>query len=131
MLTVATPADLLGLVDADLGSTEPTNLTEARLADFAEATGTDLTEYLGLSLVNHFLPQLIEVTTFSMGVNVGLDGVRFGPAVAASDRLVGSGRVLSVVEIGEGIQSVVEVTVTAVGSGEPACVAATVSRYFP
>ncbi len=129
MATVETPSELLDLEGTDLGITEPVTIAGSQLTDFEASTGAD-TNWLALSLVNLFLPRLVEVRSFSMGVNVGLESVRFGPPLAAGDRLVGRGRVLSVEKVGEGVQSVVEVTITAVGQNEPACVAATVSRYF-
>ncbi len=51
--------------------------------------------YLTLSLVNLFLPQLLEVRGASMGVNVGLDQVRFPAPVPVGSRLRGSGRVVA------------------------------------
>jgi len=87
--------------------------------------------YLTLSLVNYFLPQLIDVQGIKMGVNVGLDRVRFPSPVTVGSRIRGSGEIIAVEEIKGAIQSVVRVTVEIEGSDKPACVADTISRYFP
>ena len=86
---------------------------------------------LTLSLVNLFLPQLLEVRGASMGVNVGLDQVRFPAPVPVGSRLRGSGRVVAVAEAKGGVQVTVRVTVEVDGSEKPACVADTVSRFIP
>ena len=66
-----------------------------------------------------------------MGVNVGLDKVRFPSPVTVGSRIRGVGELVSVEEIKGGIQSVVRVTVEIEGADRPACVADTISRYFP
>ena len=66
-----------------------------------------------------------------MGVNVGLDRVRFPMHVTAGSRIRGVGEIVSVEEIKGAIQSVVRVTVEIEGQERPACVADTISRYFP
>ena len=102
-LTVATPADLLGLPGTPLGPTPWMDIDAERIARFAAATG-DLPvdeplgqEYLTLSLVNLFLPQLLTVETFSMGINVGLDRVRFPSPVRVGDSIRGRGEVSEIV----------------------------------
>jgi acyl dehydratase len=87
--------------------------------------------YLTLSLVNLFLPQLLEVRGASMGVNVGLDKVRFPSPVPTGSNLRGRGEIVAVEEAKGGVQVTVRVTVEIEGGTEPACVADTVSRFFP
>ena len=87
--------------------------------------------YLTLSLVNLFLPQLLEVRGASMGVNVGLDKVRFPSPVPTGSNLRGRGQVVAVEEAKGGVQVTVRVTVEREGADQPACVADTVSRFFP
>ena len=86
--------------------------------------------YLTLSLVNLFLPQLIDVQGIEMGVNVGLDKVRFPLPVKVNSRVRGTGEIVSVEEIKGAIQSVVRVTVEVEGSDKPACVAETISVVY-
>ena len=151
MTTVGSPAELLDLHGADLGSTDWTTVTQDQVDLFAEATGdhqwihVDVERanaespfggpiahgYLTLSLVNLFLPQLLEVRGASMGVNVGLDKVRFRSPVPTGSNLRGSGQVVAVEEAKGGVQITVRVTVEVQGADKPACVADTVSRFFP
>lgn len=154
---VQDPASLLDMVGADLGTTDWVELSQQRIDTFADATGDHqwihvdveraLAEspfggpiahgYLTLSLVNLFLPQLVEVRGASMGVNVGLDKVRFPAPVPAGSRVRGTAKVVSAEEARGGVQVVVRVAVEVEGTtpGEPtarpACVADTISRFFP
>jgi acyl dehydratase len=154
---VESPAALLDLVGADLGTTGWVELGQDRIDRFADATGdhqwihVDVERataespfggpiahgYLTLSLVNLFLPELLEVGGVSMGVNVGLDKVRFPAPVPSGARVRGSGTVVSAEEAKGGVQVVVRVTVEVEGpvpgepAGRPACVADTISRFFP
>lgn len=145
------PRALLGQAGTDLGATGWLAIDQARIDGFADVTGdhqwihVDPTRakdgpfgatiahgYLTLALVNMFLPQMLEVRNFSAGVNVGLDRVRFITPVRVGARLRGRGEIIGVEEVkGGAIQSVVRVTVEIAGEDKPACVADTISRYFP
>lgn len=145
-----TPHDLAAKQGESLGHTEWLSIEQDRINLFADATGDHqwihvdpekakdgpfgaciAHGYLTLALVNYFLPQLIDVQGIKMGVNVGLDKVRFPMAVTAGSRIRGVGELVSVEEIKGAIQSVVRVTVEIEGEERPACVADTISRYFP
>lgn len=148
---VESPAALLELQDAELGTTEWVQVDQPQVDLFAEATGDHqwihvdpvraaaespfggpiAHGYLTLSLVNLFLPQLLEVRGASMGVNVGLDKVRFPAPVPVGSRIRGSGQVVAVEEAKGGVQVTVRVSIEVDGSDKPACVADTVSRFFP
>ncbi len=84
-----------------------------------------------MSLVNHFLPQLIEVRGFTHAVNVGADRLRFLNPVRVGARIRATGEIVSVEEVKGAVQSVVRVTVEIEGAEKPACVVDTISRYFP
>ena len=149
--TVDTPSGLLDLVGVDLGTTEWVVVTQERIGEFAEATGdhqwihVDVDRaraespfggpiahgYLTLSLVNLFLPELLEVRGASMGVNVGLEQVRFPTPVPSGARIRGRGQVMSAEEAKGGVQVIVRVSVEVEGVEKPACVADTVSRFLP
>ena len=151
MLTGPPPNDLLDLVGTELGPTDWVEVAQDRIALFADATGdhqwihVDVERanaespfggpiahgYLTLSLANLFLPQLLTVETFSAGLNIGLEKVRFPSPVPAGSRIRGRGEVVSAVEAGGGVQVVVRVTIETEGSAKPACVADTVSRFLP
>ena len=87
--------------------------------------------YLTLSLVNLFLPQILEVRGVSMGVNYGTDKVRFPAVVPVGSRVRGCGEVISVEEVKGTVQVVVRVSVEVEGGDRPACVADTISRFVP
>ena len=170
MTVVDSPADLLDLVGADLGTTDWVEVTQDRIVLFADATGdhqngsaegveqggggggihVDVDRanaespfggpiahgYLTLSMVNLFLPELLTVNGASMGVNVGLDKVRFPSPVPSGSRVRGRGEIVAASEEKGGVQVTVRVTVEReAGDGtvadKPACVADTVSRFFP
>lgn len=135
-LKVPTPAQLADHAGASLGPTVGVTIDAERVAQFQASTGDpsgsdQLPELLVLSLANLFLPELLTVERFSMGVNVGIDQVRFPARVPTGATLRGRGEVVSVAEVGEGTQVVVRITIEADGSDEPACVVDTVSRFFP
>ncbi|WP_253273014.1 MaoC family dehydratase [Halomonas sp. PR-M31] len=90
------PEELLAAQGQPLGVTDWLEITQERVNLFAEATGDHqwihvdperakdgpfggciAHGYLTLSLVNLFLPQLIEVVNLKMGVNVGCERIRF------------------------------------------------------
>ncbi|MEO5587858.1 MAG: MaoC family dehydratase [Novosphingobium sp.] len=144
------PRDLVGQEGTALGPSEWLAIDQGRVDLFAEATGdhqwihvdaerakdgpfggTIAHGYLTLSLVNHFLPELIEVQGFSHAVNVGSDRLRFLSPVRIGARIRGTGEIVSVEEVKGAIQSVVRVTIEIDGSEKPACVVDTISRYFP
>ena len=145
------PADLEAVVGKQLGVSEWLEIDQARIDKFADATGdhqwihvdperakdgpfgsTIAHGYLTLSLVNCFLPQIIEVRGISMGVNYGTDRVRFPAPVPVGSRLRGSAELIKVEDVkGGAVQSTVRVTVEIEGSERPACVIDTISRYVP
>lgn len=147
----ATPRELLGAVGKQLGASEWLTIEQARVNQFADATGdhqwihvdperaksgpfgsTIAHGYLTLSLVNLFLPQLLEVRGVSMGVNYGCDKVRFPSPVKVGSRVRGAGEVVAAEEVkGGAVQVTVRVSVEIEGSERPACVVETISRFFP
>ena len=145
-----TPADLIGQEGTKLGPTEWLAIEKDRVNGFADVTGdhqwihvdvarakdgpfggTIAHGYLTMSLVNYFLPQLIEVRGFAHAVNVGADRLRFLNPVKVGSRIRGVGEIVSVEDVKGAIQSVVRVTVEIEGQEKPACVLDTISRYFP
>ncbi|MFZ5745895.1 MAG: MaoC family dehydratase [Pseudomonadota bacterium] len=144
------PRDLIGQEGTQLGPTDWLTIDQDRVNGFAEVTGdhqwihvdverakagpfggTIAHGYLTMSLVNFFLPDLIEVRGFTHAVNVGADRLRFLAPVKVGSRIRGVGEIVSVEEVKGAIQSVVRVTVEIEGSDKPACVVDTISRYFP
>lgn len=151
MATVfATPFALKDKVGVVLGESEWLTIDQDRINLFADATGDHqwihvdpekakdgpfgcciAHGYLTLSLVNLFLPQIIDVQGISMGVNYGCEGIRFPNAVKVGAKVRGVGELIAVEEVKGAIQSTVRVTVEIEGEDRPACVVNTISRYFP
>ena len=144
------PSNLMGSEGTQLGSTDWLRIDQDRVNGFADVTGdhqwihvdverardgpfggTIAHGYMTMSLVNFFLPQLIEVRGFAHAVNVGADRLRFLSPVKVGSRIRGAGEIVKVEEIKGAIQSVVRVTIEIEGSEKPACVVDTISRYFP
>ena len=149
-LIFETPAGLIGAEGTQLGPTDWFLVDQDRVDRFAEVTGDDqwihvdverakagpfggtiVHGYLTLSLVNMFLPQMIEVRGFSAGVNVGMDRTRFLAPVLVGSRLRARGEIVAVEEIKGAVQSTLRVTVEVEGGDKPALVIDTISRYYP
>ena len=86
--------------------------------------------FLTLSLIPMFAVQVSRVTGVRMGVNYGLNKVRFPAPVPVGSRLRAGVKVLSFEEIPGGAQAVNEVTIEREGGDKPCCVAETVVRYY-
>jgi acyl dehydratase len=145
------PSELAASVGKHLGHSEWLEITQERVDRFAEATGdrqwihvdperaksgpfggTIAHGYLTLSLVNLFLPEIMEVRGISMGVNYGADKLRFPAPVKVGARVRGSGELLKVEDVkGGAVQATVRVTVEIEGGDRPGCVVETISRYVP
>jgi acyl dehydratase len=145
------PAALAGAVGQKLGESGWLEITQERVNLFADATddhqwihvdperarqgpfGAPIAHgYLTLSLVSRFLPEIVTVKGISMGVNYGVDRVRFPSPVRVGARVRGSGELLEAEPQKDGsLQAKIRVTVEIEGQAKPACVAETLSRYYP
>ncbi len=145
------PADLESAVGQHLGYSDWLEITQDRIDRFADATGdhqwihvdperakrgpfgaTIAHGYLTQSLVNHFLPQIVEVRGITMGINYGADRLRFPAPVPVGSRVRGGAQLLEVEKVkGGAIQAKVRVTVEIEGQERPGCVIDTISRYVP
>ena len=152
MTTVfASPSDLLGAVGRHLGHSPWTTVDQQRIDLFAEATGdrqwihvdpvaaasgpfgaTIAHGYLTLALTNLLLPEIVTVEGISMGVNYGVNRVRFPQPVLVGSRLRASAVLASADELpgGAGVQAVITITVEIEGQPKPACVVESVSRFL-
>ncbi|TMS58213.1 MaoC family dehydratase [Imbroritus primus] len=94
--------------------------------------------YLTLSLIPLLMKKAIEMRNVKMGVNYGLNRVRFMAPVPVGSRLRARAKLLSVESIEspknrpdlKGAQVIMQVTVEREGSDRPVCVAETISRRF-
>jgi acyl dehydratase len=142
-------ADLHALVGQEIGASDWTQIDQARIDHFAAATGdhqwihvdpvraaagpfgtTIAHGFLTLSLLPHFFESGFAIDDVKMGVNYGLNRVRFPAPVKVGSRLRGHFKLLEFVPLDGGAQLTVEVTVEMEGSAKPACVAESVSRRY-
>jgi acyl dehydratase len=87
--------------------------------------------FLTLSLIPYFSSQLRTVDNVTMGVNYGLDRVRFPAPVRVGSRIRARATIKSLDKLSdEAVQLVTRVTIELEGSEKPACVADMVSRYY-
>lgn len=145
----SSPDELRAAVGEQLGRTEWQEIDQKRIDLFAEATGdhqwihvdvekaelgpfgtTIAHGFLTLSLIPSFTPQLMRVEGVKMGVNYGVNKVRFPAPVPVGSRLRATAEVAEVTEVGGGIQLVTKVTIEREGGDKPVCVAETVARFY-
>jgi len=132
-----------------LGESEWHQVTQAQIDKFAEATGdhqwihvdvekakagpfgtTIAHGFLTLSLSPMLSGEVMQVEGIRMGINYGLNKVRFPSPVKVGSRVKASVRNLSVEDVQGGIQVVNEVTILVEGQDKPACVAESVARLY-
>jgi acyl dehydratase len=92
--------------------------------------GTIAHGFLTLSLLSHLLETTLDVSRVKMGVNYGLNRVRFTDAVPAGSRIRGRFVLASLENIKGGSQLTWAVTVEREGSDKPACIAEWVTRQY-
>ncbi len=150
MTTVfASPDDLLAAVGTELGSSDWVAIEQDRIDGFADATddhqwihvdpeaaaagpfGSTIAHgYLTLALTNRFLPQIVRVDGVSMGINYGVNKVRFPQPVPVGSRVRGHATLTHAEEIDGGVQAVITMTVEIEGGTKPACIVESVSRFL-
>ncbi|MEU9008176.1 MaoC family dehydratase [Streptomyces sp. NPDC048551] len=86
--------------------------------------------YLTLSLLPSLVPQIMRVEGMRMGINYGVDKVRFPAPVPVGSRLRATAVITAVTDAGEGVQVAATVTVEREGGEKPVCVAQSLSRYY-
>jgi acyl dehydratase len=149
MKTFERLADLQSLVGQELGLSDWISVDQQRIDRFAEATGdhqwihvdpvraaagpfgsTVAHGFLTLSLLPEMSASAFAVADTRMGVNYGLNRVRFPAPVPSGSRLRGRFKLLAYEPIEGGAQMTVEVTMEREGSSKPVCVAESVARRF-
>ena len=142
-------ADLKEAAGRHLGYTDWEEMTQERVNQFADATddhqfihvdveraketpfgGTIAHGYLTLSLLAPVTQRLLQVTDAVMGVNYGLDRVRFPAPLPVGAQWRGGAEILEVTEVSGGIQVKGKGTIEVQGQEKPACVAETLVRIY-
>jgi len=132
------------------GPSEWLELTQERIDQFAEATGDDQWIHVdpekaakgpfGTTIAHGFLTLSLLVKfqyetrpergEFRMGINYGVNKVRFPAPVSVGSRIRGHFEILEVAEVEGGVQIVTKGTVELEGGEKPVCVAEMVSRQY-
>lgn len=142
-------ADLQALAGQEIGTSDWLLIDQERIDRFAQATGDEQWIHVdpvraaagpfGATVAHGFLTlslvPLLHETAFSvedarMGVNYGLNRVRFISPVRVGSSLRGRFQLLSFEPLEGGAQLTMAVTLELGGQERPACVAETVSRLF-
>jgi acyl dehydratase len=142
-------ADLKEAAGRHLGYTDWQEMTQERVNQFADATddhqfihvdverakatpfgGTIAHGYLTLSLMAPVMQRLLSVPDAKMGINYGLDRVRFPAPLPVGARWRGGGEIVEVSDVPGGVQVKVRGTIEVQGSEKPACVADCIVRLY-
>jgi acyl dehydratase len=149
--TTTTLAELPSLKGQVLGTSEWFEVTQDRVNTFADATddhqwihvdperataqspfgGPIGHGFLTLSLFVPMWSQILLVTDMTMGVNYGLNKVRFPAPVPVGSRIRMTATLIDVEEVkGGGLQLVVGGVIEREGSDKPVCVLESLSRFY-
>ncbi len=142
-------ADLQALVGQHLGDSEWISVDQERINLFAQATGDQqwihvdpvraaagpfgvpiAHGFLTLSLLPEMFASAFEVKDARMGVNYGLNKVRFPAPVPVGSRLRGKFVLTAFEPLEGGAQMTFEVTMEREGSAKPVCVAESIGRRY-
>jgi acyl dehydratase len=143
--------ELKQLVGEEVGASEWIEVTQPRIDAFADATedhqwihtdperaqnespfGSTIAHgFLTLSLLPHMAAQAVSVRgKFKMGINYGLNRLRFPSPVPAGRRVRGRFVLQSVEDVSGGVQVVWSVVVEREGSEKPCLAAEWLVRYY-
>jgi acyl dehydratase len=151
-LVVETVLSLKEFVGREIAVTDWLTMTQDRIERFAEATadrqwihvdreraqrespyGTTIAHgFLTLSLLSHFMKRAIQFRGgVRMGINYGLNRVRFPAPVRVDSKIRARVRLLSLKELPEAFEAVFSVSMEGQGLEKPCCVAEWIVRYYP
>lgn len=151
MKTFQTLPDLAACVGQQVATSEWVTITQEQINQFAQATGdhqwihVDLERakagpfgapiahgFLTLSLIPTFFENALQVVQVRMGVNYGLNKVRFIAPVPVGSRLRAHLKLLQSDAIdNNGTQMTWEVTIEREGATKPVCIAESLVRQYP
>lgn len=148
--TIDSPAALLDMIGQDLGTSDWHEIPQSDVDDFAKATkddqwihvdveraasgpfGTTIVHgFMTLSLVVPLLKNTYQVNGVAMGINYGVNKVRFPAPTPVGSRVRAHAKLAGAEQIGDAVQITVDSTIEAEGVDKPVCVAQTVTRYYP
>lgn len=148
-ITFSSAAELLAAAGTDLGATDWLEITQERVNLFADATGDHqwihvdperakagpfgapiAHGYLTLSMLAGHLGGVVQVREVRMGVNYGLNKVRFMAPVPVGSRLRARVTLLDAQPLEGGMQLAWRSTIEREGADKPVCVAEPLARYY-
>jgi acyl dehydratase len=150
MREIASIAELKSLIGQEVSVSDWVEITQERVQLFADATGdhqwihldversrkespyggTVAHGFLTLSLLPFLLKETLEFEGVRMGINYGLDRVRFTGPVPAGSRVRARFHLDSVRELAGGVQVKWTVTVEREGAPKPVMLAEWITRRF-
>lgn len=151
MKTFQTLAEVAALAGQEVAVSDWLEVSQERINQFADATGdqqwihVDVERaksgpfgapiahgFLTLSLLPTFFENAMKVEQVRMGVNYGLNKVRFVAPVPVGSRLRARIKLLKAEALdNNGLQTTWEVTVEREGALKPVCVAESLARMYP
>ncbi|HEU0241242.1 MAG TPA: MaoC family dehydratase [Micromonosporaceae bacterium] len=142
--------ELRAAVGTQLGPSDWLTVDQERINRFADATGdhqwihvdpdraahgpfktTIAHGYLTLSLLPALASTLTRVDGVRMGINYGVNKVRFPAPLPVDSRVRARAEIMSVEDVDGGVQLTTKVTIERDGGDKPVCVAESVSRVYP
>ncbi len=151
MKQLETLAELAALVGQEVVVSDWVTITQQKIQQFADATGdqqwihVDVERakagpfgapiahgFLTLSLISSFFDTSLQVRQVRMGVNYGLNRVRFMAPVPVDSRLRGRLTLDKAEPIDKGgLQTTWTVSIEREGAEKPVCVAESLARMYP
>ena len=151
MKTIQTLSELQPLVGQEVATSDWITVTQEQINLFAQATGdyqwihvdeeraksgpfgsTIAHGFLTLSLLPRFFESALTIVQVRMGVNYGLNKVRFIAPVPVGSRLRAHMKLLACDAIdNHGMQITWEVSVQREGAAKPVCIAESIARLYP
>jgi acyl dehydratase len=142
--------ELRGFVGREAFVTDWVEISQARIDLFAQATedyqwihvdearapaegpfgGTIAHGFLTLSLLGKFAAEYMALPFCAMGINYGVNKVRFTHPVRAGSRVRGRFTLKELSDIDNGVQMIFTVHIEIDGVDRPACVAESVTRQY-
>lgn len=141
--------ELVALAGQEIVVTDWQQVTQQQINQFADATGdhqwihvdaerakagpfgsTIAHGYMTLSLLAGFFDRALKVNNVRMGINYGLNKVRFMAPVPVDSRLRARIALLEAAAIEGGMQMVWKCTIEREGADKPVCVAESLTRSY-
>ncbi len=150
-LVIETPRSLKDFLGCEIAVTDWFTVTQERIGQFAEVTedrqwihvdreraqkespyGTTVAHgFLTLSLLSHFMKEAIQVRSgVRMGINYGLNKVRFPSPVRADSQIRARVSLHSMKELPDAIEAIYGISVESKDGEKPHCVAEWIVRYY-